>query len=274
MITKTDAVVLKSMKFRGTSKIVTFYSRRYGKLKGIAKGARETKSKFGAALEPMTQVALVLYKKEHRELQFISQCDVIRPYKKIHSEIERMSVTLTVLELINQLTHEEEENPLLYALLTETLEELELAPKNFINLFYAFEVRLCAIFGFAPSFGLCLRCGREMDGVTGKLVVFQLARGGLACSACCESLSSHSYQELLTRRGNRVEMRGENLRLSLRTARILGRLLSAKLKSVTSLVCTESVGNEIEAALRLYLRCHFENLRPLKSLELYRTVTG
>ena len=73
MITKSEAIVLKSMDFRDSSKIVTFYTRSFGKLKGIAKGARQMKSKFGAALEPITRVSLVLYKKEHRDLQLISE---------------------------------------------------------------------------------------------------------------------------------------------------------------------------------------------------------
>ena len=71
MIVKTDAIVLKSMRFRETSKIVTFYTRRYGKIAAVAKGARETKNKFGAALEPMTGVNLVFYKKEQRDLQLV-----------------------------------------------------------------------------------------------------------------------------------------------------------------------------------------------------------
>jgi DNA repair protein RecO (recombination protein O) len=78
MITKTEAVVLKSMNYRDSSKIVTFYTRGFGKVKCIAKGARQMKSKFGAGLEPITNVSLVLYKKEHRELQLVSQCDAIK----------------------------------------------------------------------------------------------------------------------------------------------------------------------------------------------------
>src|SRR3989304_285501 len=145
MLTKTDAVVLKSMKFRDTSKIVTFYTRRYGKLKGVAEGARETKSKFGASLEPMTLLSLVLYKKEHRDLQLISQADILHRHKSIHSDFDRMPVALSVIELLNRLTHEEEENALLYALVLETLDAIDRAPRNAVNVLFAFELRVCSL---------------------------------------------------------------------------------------------------------------------------------
>jgi DNA repair protein RecO (recombination protein O) len=162
MITKTDAIVLKTMKFRDTSKIVTFYTRQYGKLKGVAKGARQMKSKFGASLEPMTRVSLVLYRKEHRDLQLVSQCDIVNYYKRIHSEIERMSVALSILDLVNQLTHDEEENGELFRLLVETFDQLERAAKNHANLFYAFEIRLAGLFGFSPDLEVCGRCRKPI----------------------------------------------------------------------------------------------------------------
>ena len=66
MLIKTEAIILKSMKYRDTSKIVTFYTKEFGKLKGIAKGARTAKVNLVAALEPMTHSMLVIYKKEHQ----------------------------------------------------------------------------------------------------------------------------------------------------------------------------------------------------------------
>lgn len=274
MITKTDAVVLKSMKFRGTSKIVTFYTRRYGKLKGVAKGARETKSKFGAALEPMTLVGLVLYKKEHRDLQLISQSDIIRPYKKIHSEIERMSVALSVLELVNQLSHEEEENILLYTLLIETLDEIERASKNYLSLFYAFELRLSALFGFAPALKMCRACGRKLENFTNPEVVLQLSKGGILCPRCGEEVVAHPYEKFFTQPSGRTRIEGENLSISLQTLRILDRLLLAKLESISGLDYNKAIGNEVDATLRLYLRYHFEDLKPLKSLEILQKIVN
>lgn len=276
MLTKTDAIVIKSMKFRDTSKIVTFYTRRYGKLKGVAKGARQVKSKFGAALEPMTNVSLVLYKKEHRDLQLISQCDIIKAYKKINSEFDRMTVALSVLELINQLAHDEEENPPLYALLVETLDQLERASKNLINLFYAFELRLTGLFGFGPALDACSHCGRQVEEFASEgSVTFQLSRGGILCQHCGKLAKLHSDANVFPNSpsSSKREMVGRseaNVRISVRGLKVMQRLFTAKLDSVASLEYSTATGNEIDGTLRLYLRQHFEDLKPLKSQELLR----
>ena len=80
MLTKTEAVVLKAVKYRETSKIVTLYTKKFGKINAVAKGAMLTTSKFGASLEPMSYILAVLYKKETREVQFLSQADLIKPF--------------------------------------------------------------------------------------------------------------------------------------------------------------------------------------------------
>ena len=80
MLTKTEAIVIRSMKYGDSSKIVTFYTRQFGKLKGIAKAARRSNNKFGSSLEPLSHVMLVVYKKDHRDLHLISQCDSIQSF--------------------------------------------------------------------------------------------------------------------------------------------------------------------------------------------------
>jgi DNA repair protein RecO (recombination protein O) len=238
MITKTEAVVLKSMNFRDSSKIVTFYTRRYGKVKGIAKGARQMKSKFGAALQPITKVSLVLYKKEHRDLQLISECDAIKTYKSTHSELERMAVALSVLELVNQLSHEEEENDKLYLLLVDTLNEIERAKKNFISLLFAFEIRYAAQFGFAPNLEICSHCGRSLNDMEAEgTAVFRLSRGAVLCNRCSTSEGQIRSDALLGKKttpgkaGSAISAEG-SVRVSIGTLKTLQRLLTARLDSI------------------------------------------
>lgn len=279
MITKTDAVVLKSMKFRDTSKIVTFYTRRFGKIKGIAKGARESKSKFGGTLEPLSLVSLVLYKKEHRDLHLISQCDILSPFKKLHSEIERMYIGLAVAELVNQLAHEEEGNDQLFRLLCDTFEVLEKAPKNFLNLLFAFELRFASLFGFAPSFESCLRCKRPRErGAVQRSFLFDPGRGGVLCDQCDPGkVSTHLSEDF----SDAVQLnetsirsgRGGLIRILPATVGVLERLLSAPLESLSGVELDASVRNEIEETLRLYLRYHFDGFRGLKSTHVLEAIT-
>ena len=276
MITKTEAVVLKSMNYRDSSKIVTFYTRRYGKIKCIAKGARQLKSKFGAGLEPITNVSLVLYKKEHRDLQLVSQCDAIKTYKSIHGELERMAVALAVLELVNYLAHDEEGNDALYNLLVDTLDEIERATKNVLNLFFAFEIRCASLFGFAPDLEKCVSCGRSLDdiGADGS-AVFQLSKGAVVCARCLgraeavKTAASPPRKAVKWDVGARKSDEG-NVRISVGALKVLHRLLTARLDSVSTVELTTAAGNEIDGTLRLYLRQHFEDLKPIKSLDILR----
>ena len=273
MITRTDAVVLKSMKYRDSSKIVTFYSRRYGKVKGIAKGARQMKSKFGAALEPLSAVSLILYKKDQRELQLISQCDTLKTYKKIHTELDRMAVGLSIIELLNQLTHDEEGNDALYTLLVQSLDELERAQKHFMNFFLAFELRCASVMGFMPSVDTCKGCGKELDDlVADDSAVFQSAKGAVLCSRCWQSdtfLKNGALRSGRTRASGTFSD-GGNIRVSIGVLKGLQRLLNAPLESMGTLDLGPVLGNEIDGTLRLYLRQHFEDLKPIKSFDMLK----
>jgi DNA repair protein RecO (recombination protein O) len=277
MITRTDAVVLKSMKYRDSSKIVTFYSRRFGKIKGIAKGARQMKSKFGAALEPLSAVSLILYKKDQRELQLISQCDLLKTYKNIHSELDRLAVGLSIIELLNQLTHDEEGNDALYTLLVQSLDELDRAQRHFMNFFLAFELRCASVLGFMPSLDACQGCGRKLDDLVDEdSAVFQSGKGAIICSRCWESKTVVRNGAL---RAGRTGVTGTftdegNIRVSIGVLKALQRLLNAPLESIGSLDLGSSLGNEIDGTLRLYLRQHFEDLKPIRSFDMLKKHTG
>jgi DNA repair protein RecO (recombination protein O) len=260
MLIKTEAIILKSMKYRDTSKIVTFYTKEYGKLKGIAKGARTAKNKFGSALEPMTRSMLVIYKKEHRDLHLISQCDAIDSFKNLTEDLDRMTTAFAVIELMNQVTHDEERNPALFALLGETLSVLNSSSKNYASLFHAFRLRLVSLFGYAPNFEVCGECGNPLvPDNGGKQFAVQLARGAVFCNHCCTPSNSPMSM------GQDIAF----ISISAPVLQIVRRLLNAQIASLGNLEFDTHIGNQIDELLRLYLRYHFEGLKPLKSTELF-----
>ena len=261
MLIKTEAIILKTMKYRDTSKIVTFYTKEYGKLKGIAKGARTAKNKFGSALEPMTHAMLVMYKKEHRDLHLISQCDAIDSFKTLTEDLDRMTTALAVIELINQVTHDEERNLALFALLDETLSTLNSRLKNYSSYFHAFRLRLASLFGYAPNFESCSECGRYVDiGNDEKAIAFQISRGAIVCNRCFALKGTET---------NFTDRTIECVSLSAPEVQILRRLLNAQLASLGNLEFDVQIGNQIDDLLRLYLRYHFEGLKALKTTEIF-----
>ncbi len=275
MIEKTEAIVLRSMRYRETSRIVTFYSDRFGKISGIAKRARSAKSKFGASLEPLTHVFLVLYKKQQRELHLVSQCDTLRHHKNVQSDIDRLPAALAMIELLNQVTHDEEQNRPLFELLRGCLEVLEDSAPNSHGVFLAFALRLAALFGYRPDFRICLSCGLALSSETGThRLLFNVSKGGFYCRSC----SSHSDEaEYVSAR----KLKGESkplgiglpgpplIRITLPAAKLLERLCAVPIERVPTLRIDAVRGNELLELVRLYLQNHFDDLRMPRSLSMF-----
>jgi DNA repair protein RecO (recombination protein O) len=262
VLVKTEVIVLKSMKYRDTSKIVTFYSKEYGKLKGIAKGARSAKNKFGSALEPLSHSMLLIYKKENRDLHLIAQCDSIDSFRNLTEDLDRMFTGLSVIELIDQVTHHEERTPAMFALLVETLSALNASTKNYQMYLQAFQLRLAALFGYAPNFDTCGQCGKSvLIGNGEKHVAFQIVRGAVFCNQCCVPNDSSVHEP---------DQSIAFMTLSVQGLQIVRRLANAQLTSLSNLEFDSRIGNEMNELLRLYLRYHFDGLKPLKSAEFFQ----
>jgi DNA repair protein RecO (recombination protein O) len=254
MIVTTDAVILRGMNYRDSSKILTLYTKEFGKLSVLAKGARTPKSKFGGALEPLSYVTAVLYKKESRDLHLLSHCDIVRPFRSLTDDLERMAAAMAVVELLQAVSHGEERNHLLFDLLVNSLESINGATKNPMNALYLFEVRLLEILGFRPEFGQCAGCSRAIDDVqSGKLTV-DLSKGGVFCPAC-------------SARGRGLEMISQGAVNTLRRMQEL-----ADISSATRIALTPVMQNEIRTTLRRYLQIHVEGLKALKSEAVFASI--
>jgi DNA repair protein RecO (recombination protein O) len=246
---KTDAIVLRSIKQGETSKILILYSRNFGKIKVIAKGARGAKSRYGGTLEPPNCIAIVYYEKETRDLQFLSQADLIEPFYAIKKDLVRTGLAMAVCELVSSATPDHEANPLLFKLQLASLQSID---KNSdpVNVFRSFEARLFENLGFRPDFTACLQCGRQGTGD----VHFTFEHGGFSCSDC-----------------HNLSIRGMNL--SGETIAGLRRLQITTFPNLDSIVMTDTVQAEVDRFLDRYLKYHVEDLRDLKSLEFLRKIT-
>ncbi len=125
MIVTTDAIVLRGRKQGDTSKLATLYTRDFGKIEVIAKGARDQKSKFGGALEMFTYSRAVLYKhNKPDELCLLSKAETIEANHGILRSLERIETATSIVELILRSMHDEEANSDLFELLAVTLSSI------------------------------------------------------------------------------------------------------------------------------------------------------
>ncbi len=243
---KTPAVVLYSQDFAEWDKLVTFFSRDFGKLKGIAKGAKRSRKRFGSGLEPLTCITLSFFEKEGAGLVRLNHCEIVESYPGIHDDILRVGYASYLGELINKMVAEREANKELFTLLVTFLHLLNKPSfrEEFIRIF---ELRLLSLSGYQPELTKCMICRKEVNG--GKEHKFSVSRGGLICSDCFKG--SLNYPTL-----------------SGGTIKILQRAQTIELKKVTRLFFSPQAREESRNILPRFIEYHLE--KPLKSLRFLK----
>lgn len=151
MIIRTEAVVLRSMEYGETSRIVTLFTRERGKVAVMAKGARLMKSRFGSSLQPMSYTQVVFYYRPTRGLQTLTESTHVRPLHDIGRNLEKISIGLRIVELVYAFMQDEEQNPQAFNLLVNALDRLNDAETNYMNLLPYFQMQLGTVLGFAPD---------------------------------------------------------------------------------------------------------------------------
>jgi DNA repair protein RecO (recombination protein O) len=146
-----------------------------GKVRAVAKGVRKTKSRFGARLEPVTNVSLLLY--EGRELDIVTQAETIDSFRPIREDLDRLTRATSLLEAVDQVAQEREASPALYRMLVGGLRSLSAADTPV--LVPAFFWKLLSLEGFHPMLEECAGCGTPDD-----LVAFDFTVGGVLCRSC------------------------------------------------------------------------------------------
>ena len=110
MIVKTEGIVLKTIDLRETSRMATFLTRDFGKVKGVLKGIRRDPKKFGSNLEKFSLNDIVYYQYRNSDIHLVSHCDMKDFYSGLRQDLERMTAASYATELIDTLMPVEERN--------------------------------------------------------------------------------------------------------------------------------------------------------------------
>ena len=242
---KTEAIVLKSQRQGETSKILTLYTRAFGKLTVIAKGARSMRSKFGGSLELLNYISIVFYEKETREIQLLSQADIVEFFANIKLSVEKTALAMAVCELVNNLEIGIEPNPSLFKLHLEALKAMN-QNENPMNVLRAFQVKLLNILGFRPDFTTCSKCKNQKQGA----VAFDIAQGSFVCEACHKQAAG--------------------MILSADSFHALRSFQRDSLASLNGLLISEPSCQQVDGFIAAYLKYHIEGLRDLKAVKFFK----
>jgi DNA repair protein RecO (recombination protein O) len=179
----TQAVVLRSFRLGEADRVLHLYTLDRGRVGAVAKGVRKTKSRFGARLEPLSHVELLLHQGSG-ELQTVTGVDLIRSHRAAREEPYRLTVGLVAAEAMLRLFPEQEGNEQAFRALArflELLDELEPGPgrPQADPLVLSFQLKLLWLAGYLPHLTSCAECGAD-TGLAG----YSPRAGGAVCSNC------------------------------------------------------------------------------------------
>src|SRR6202046_5884462 len=178
---ESEAIVLQTYPLGEAARLVSFLSRSIGRVRGVASGARSTKSRFGATLERLSHVRIWFFEKETRELVRISQCELIESFLDAFKDYAS-GVALAILsEVTEAVLPDREASDANFRLLLLTAQAVKRTGKSAVPLAY-FALWTVKLGGWLPPLDTCARCGRQLTPM--EPAYFSRSASALACGNC------------------------------------------------------------------------------------------
>ena len=182
---KTQAIVIRTFPLKEFHKIITFYTPDFGKVKAVAYGVKSPKSKLGGSLELLNHGTLLFQHRENRELQNITDFNLINGFDAIRSDFTRITYGCYFAELVDSIASEGIASPEIFELLRTTYQFL-MEVDDVPLLARGFEIKFIDCAGYAPELSLCVHCGSEVQRTTARKfgIAFSIRYGGVLCTDC------------------------------------------------------------------------------------------
>lgn len=176
---KTEAIVLRSIRYGEADRILHLYTPYRGRLAAIAKGVRRSKSRFGARLEPFFHVRIVLHE-GRGELLTVTAADTIATHGPLRDQAATLDAAARACDAVTRLFETSDPHPEVFRLLANELALLSAGASHARAANgLAFRLKLLLAAGIVPQLGSCAECG-EPEHLQG----FSAAAGGVVCSSC------------------------------------------------------------------------------------------
>ena len=177
---KTQGIVVGRRALGESDRLVDFYTRDHGRVRGVAKSARRPRSRFGSALELFTLGELVFFDTGRSELVRVDHFDIVHPFVRVREHLERLGQGAWVVECLTRLTADRDPQPALFGLVLRSLRALEggARPQRVAS---CFGLRAVDLLGHRPRIDRCIDCGRLYPFPGAGLDVLA---GGLLCADC------------------------------------------------------------------------------------------
>lgn len=186
-MTKTKALVVHSIRWHETSKIVTLYSREFGLIKVIARGVFRKNSPLAGRLETLNLINALISFKETRELQILTGADLLDSFTSLKTDLERLPYALAILEIIQKVIHPGHKDEVFFDFCLQMIYAVNQSEFPLLVLWY-FLLKVASYLGFKPNFDACSIC-QTNEFKNGAFFILQ--KGGLVCPDCAGQAAPH-----------------------------------------------------------------------------------
>lgn len=182
-LVETEAIVLQTYKLADADKIVLCMTKKAGLVRGVARGARRLKSRFGASLEPSTLIQLTFFEKETRELVTIKSAEILKSYFDAAREAEAVEGLVYILELVKEFAPPHQADERLFKMLRACVDFLAANPARAAAVSAYAELWTLRLTGFLPDAKACGACGARLnEEFKGRVYVSH--EGVIWCEGC------------------------------------------------------------------------------------------
>lgn len=217
MIEKTPGIVLRTQDYRETHKLVTIFTKKFGKLTAISQGANKPRSRLSAVSQLFTYAHFLLY--VPKGLATLRQGEILSTFRHIQEDFTRTSYTAYIIELTDKIIEERKPAPFLFDELIQTVYWINDQEDYHIPLMM-YEMKLFEYGGFAPVVDRCVNCHQKYP-----FIGFSVQEGGALCERCA-SLDPYAtplppslwkmlliFQQVPLKRIGKVRVKEENIAL-------------------------------------------------------------
>jgi len=178
---KSRAIVVRLVTFSESSYVATLYTEEFGKITGMAKGARRAKSAFASALDLLSVCRIVFIRKSSDAMDLLTEASLERPFRSSIRNLSRLYAGYYVLELVDALTGNRDPNPPLFRIVLDTVAALD-SDTDIAGQILRFELNALRLLGQLPSLDDCVECGNRVE--LGNRIAFGQISGGVLCANC------------------------------------------------------------------------------------------
>lgn len=180
MLISSQGIVLKQRKIANNRRMITLFTKNYGKISAGTSLNEKSKSKSALALRPFSYADYDIFK--GRDSYSINSAQVNKSYYAIGEDLDRFAVASKLLEYMDKILEDEQARPKLFDMTIEFMECLVKSKGNYDTLLYAFILKTLRVQGILPELNKCVNCGSEIDGKS-----FSVCDGGALCKKCSET---------------------------------------------------------------------------------------